>query len=229
MNSNNAASSPAPATLTPTADGAAQPLPSPGSTPAAVAPSSRHRLLHWAILSVLAAGLLIGVIVAIPIVKTAVNTISTDDAYVNGHVTFVAPRVSGQVKSVLTDNNKRVKAGQPIVELDPIPYQVIVNIKQANVDAAEADLVAAKAQVTGLFGLLRSQRWKLQATMENVDNQVALLSARAATLESKKATLERAKLDLIRAKEAYAKNSSSKADLDLATEAVKVAQALTDQ
>ena len=30
-----------------------------------------------------------------PAVKTALNTISTDDAYVNGHVTFVAPRVAG--------------------------------------------------------------------------------------------------------------------------------------
>src|SRR5580658_8883910 len=177
MNSNNAASSPAPAPLTPTADGAAQPLPSPGSTPTAVAPSSRHRLLHWAILSVLAAGLLIGVIVAIPIVKTAVNTISTDDAYVNGHVTFVAPRVSGQVKSVLTDDNKRVKAGQKIVELDPVPYQAIVNIKQANVDSAQADLDATESQVRALFALLRSQRWKLQASIESVNNQAALLSA----------------------------------------------------
>ena len=36
-----------------------------------------------------------------PIIQTALNTVSTDDAYVNGHVTFVAPRVAGQVKSVL--------------------------------------------------------------------------------------------------------------------------------
>ncbi len=181
------------------------------------------------IISAIIAVLIVGVIFAIPIVKTALNTISTDDAYVNGHVTFVAPRVSGQVKTVLVDDNYRVKAGQKIIELDPVPYQVIVNIKQANVDAAQADLVAAKAQVTGLFGQLRSQRWKLQSTMENVDNQVALLSARVATLESKRATIVRAEADLERAKGAFARNSSSKADLDLTTEAVKVARALADQ
>ena len=33
----------------------------------------------------------------IPWVQTALNTVSTDDAYVNGHVTFVAARVKGQV------------------------------------------------------------------------------------------------------------------------------------
>src|SRR5262245_21243948 len=30
-----------------------------------------------------------------PTVKTMVETVSTDDAYVNGHVTYVAPRVAG--------------------------------------------------------------------------------------------------------------------------------------
>ena len=33
----------------------------------------------------------------VPWVITALNTVSTDDAYVNSHVTFVAPRVAGQV------------------------------------------------------------------------------------------------------------------------------------
>src|SRR5262245_33754355 len=39
----------------------------------------------------------------VPLVLVAMNTVSTDDAYVNGHVTFVAPRVSGQVARVLVD------------------------------------------------------------------------------------------------------------------------------
>ena len=50
-----------------------------------------------AILAVLVAGL---VLVA-PAARTALNTVATDDAYVNGHVTFVAPRVPGQVQRVL--------------------------------------------------------------------------------------------------------------------------------
>jgi len=36
-----------------------------------------------------------------PLVVIALNTVSTDDAYVNGHVTFVAPRVAGHVVTVL--------------------------------------------------------------------------------------------------------------------------------
>ena len=40
---------------------------------------------------------------AVPWAITAFRTESTDDAYVNGHVTFVAARVPGQVVRVLVD------------------------------------------------------------------------------------------------------------------------------
>src|SRR5471030_3019863 len=69
------------------------------------------------------------------------NIVSTDDAYVNGHVTFVAPRVPGQVIRVLVDDNNRVHKGDLLVQLDKEPYQVQVNIAQAAVAAAQSDLV----------------------------------------------------------------------------------------
>lgn len=56
----------------------------------------------------------------VPMVLTALNTVSSDDAYVNGHVTFVAPRVAGPVTAVLVDNNQRVKAGDLLVTELPI-------------------------------------------------------------------------------------------------------------
>jgi membrane fusion protein (multidrug efflux system) len=70
------------------------------------------------------AGILLGALllfVGIPRLIQAFNTVSTDDAYVNGYVTFVAPRVSGQVARVLVDDNNRVKKGDVLVELDPKP------------------------------------------------------------------------------------------------------------
>jgi membrane fusion protein (multidrug efflux system) len=53
-----------------------------------------------------------------PWVHMTLNTVSTDDAYVNGHVTFVAARVRGQVSRVLVDDNYRVRRGDLLVELD---------------------------------------------------------------------------------------------------------------
>lgn len=112
--------------------------------PASTAKPKRRRRWWPIALGLLAAVLLI---FGIPRLLHALNTVSTDDAYVNGYVTFVAPRVIGQVARVLVDDNNRVKKGDVLVELDPEPYQVQVAIKQAAVDSARANLVVAQATV----------------------------------------------------------------------------------
>ena len=142
------------------------------------------------------AGLALGGYSLAPTVKTMLDTVSTDDAYVNGHVTYVAPRVAGQVSRVLVDDNERVKKGDLLVQLDKEPYQVQVDIKKAAVVAAEADLMAARAQVRGILAQAGSLRWKLQRSIEDVDDSVALLRARVAALRSKEASLDRASADL---------------------------------
>ncbi|MFI5456260.1 MAG: biotin/lipoyl-binding protein [Isosphaerales bacterium] len=93
-----------------------------------------------------------------PSVETALNTVSTDDAYVNGHVTLVAPRVSGQVSRVLVDDNDRVKKGALLVQLDKEPFEDQVELKKAAVTAAEANLLAVEAQTRGLLAQWSSLR-----------------------------------------------------------------------
>jgi membrane fusion protein (multidrug efflux system) len=162
-------------------------------------------------------------------VETALNTVSTDDAYVNGYVTYVAPRVPGQVARVLVHDNYRVQKGTLLVQLDNEPYQVQVDIKKAAIVNAEADLKAAEALVRANLGQARSLRWKLQTAIELVDNQVALLRARAAALKSKEATLDRARADFRRADELYARQVLSREDFDQRREAQRTAEAAAKQ
>jgi membrane fusion protein, multidrug efflux system len=125
-------------------------------------------------------GLVVAVLVAffgIPWLIRAFNTVSTDDAYVNGYLTFVAPRVAGQVAHVLVERQQSVKKGDVLLQLDPEPYQVQVAIKLAAADAAQANLVVAQANVQGLLGEARSNRFKLAHSIEDVDNQIALIAA----------------------------------------------------
>ena len=119
----------------------------------------------------------------VPWIELTLNTVSTDDAYVNGHVTFVAARVSGQIARVLVDDNNRVHKGDVLAQLDQEPYEDEVAVKRAAVDTAKADLLAATAAVRGLEAQARGQYWQLQNAMEDVDNRVALLHARVAALE----------------------------------------------
>jgi membrane fusion protein (multidrug efflux system) len=197
-------------------------------SPAGASPRPR-RWRKWllavgVVAALAAAGFALG-----PWVDTELNTVSTDDAYVNGHVTLTAPRVSGQVSRVLVDDNYRVKKGDLLVQLDKEPYRVQVEIKAAAVAAAETDLAAAKSQVRGLLAQAGSQRWKLQNAIEQVDNQVAVLKARVAALRSAEATRERADADLGRTKLAYDKGATSKQDLDTYVASKKVADAQVNQ
>ena len=95
-----------------------QPAKAETAKPAVGRPGKRRR---WLLLGFLFA--ILALVVGIPQVLHALNTVSTDDAYVNSYVTFVAPRVAGQVARVLVEDNNRVKKGDVLVELDLEPYR----------------------------------------------------------------------------------------------------------
>ena len=193
--------------------------------PAVKPPRKRRR---WRIVvGILVAAVLL--FIGIPRLIRAFNTVSTDDAYVNGYVTFVAPRVSGQVTRVLVDDDNRVKKGDVLVELDPKPHQVEVAIKQAAVDTAKANLVLAQANVRGLIGQARSNRFKLARAIEDVDNQVALIRARVATWEQEKATLVLAQQEFDRAERLLATKVVSQEEYDERRAALDVAKAQVAQ
>lgn len=175
------------------------------------------------------AALAVGGYFLFPTVLTMLNTVSTDDAYVNGHVTFVAPRVSGQVARVLVDDNYRVKRGDVLVQLDKEPYQVQLAIARAAVVSAEAGLASANAAVRGQLAQARANRFKLEHSMEDVNNQVANLRAAVATLNSRKATLELARANLKRGEALAPKGGISKEDLDQRRQTVKVDEAAVEQ
>jgi membrane fusion protein, multidrug efflux system len=186
------------------------------------------RLRRWR-KPLIVVGAMLFVLVLIPKIFHAWRTVSTDDAYVNSYVTFVAPRVIGQVARVLVDDNNRVKKGDVLVELDPEPFRVQVAIKQAAVDAAQANLVVAQATVRSQLGEARGFRFKLQHAIEDVDNQVALLRARAATLEQSKATLTLAQTEFDRANKLRATKVTSAEEFDQKREAFDVARAKMQQ
>jgi len=93
---------------------------------------------------------------------------STDDAYVGGNVTVIAPEVSGFIARLAVDDNQQVHAGDLLIQLDDRDYQAAlaraeaaVAIQRAtltNLDAtrhwreaiiaqAQADIVAADAEI----------------------------------------------------------------------------------
>lgn len=189
-------------------------------------PVTRRRWWRWIVAGI---ALVAALIVGVPWVINSLNTVSTDDAYVNGHVTLVAPRVPGQVAKVLVDDNNRVRKGELLVQLDKEPYEVQEQIAEAAVTAARAELVTAKAQARATEGQMRSLRFNLQRAIEDVNNQIAILRARVATLQLQKASLVRAQADFDRAKQLIGRGATSKEEYDLRNETLLVTQARVEE
>lgn len=68
---------------------------------------------------------------------------STDDAFVEGSMVTIAPRVSGPVIKLHVRDNKEVKKGELMLEIDPADYEV--KLKQT-----EAKLLEAKASLNSI-------------------------------------------------------------------------------
>jgi membrane fusion protein (multidrug efflux system) len=94
---------------------------------------------------------------------------STDDAYVGGNVTAIAPHVAGFVAEIAVQDNQRVAAGQLLIRLDPSDYQ-------AALDHAQAALQARLAALADLH----ARRTLQQSTIQQATADLAAKTARAA-------------------------------------------------
>jgi membrane fusion protein (multidrug efflux system) len=201
---------------------ATPPRTDPGSRPASSRRITRRR--KW-LIGVLGVAVIAAAVFGIPWIRFVLNTVSTDDAFVNGHVTFVAPRVHGHVSQVLVDDNNRVHKGDLVVELDKEPFRDAVAVKKAAVITAEADLQAASATVRGTEAQAMSRRWQLQEAVENVENQISLLHARVAALKKAKAILVLAQQEFDRTSQLVVSETASRELYDQRQAALLIARA----
>ena len=129
---------------------------------------------------------------------------STDDAFIEGRLVSVAPRVAAPVVNLLVDDNQDVKAGTLLVELDPKDFEVALA-------QAEAKLAEAKA------GLNISEK--------QVDESASKVNKSFEDISSASSTLEFAQRDFARYKELYKDGIVSKQDFEKSKTNLDVAQA----
>jgi len=81
-------------------------------------------------------------------ITAAPSSESTDDAYVGADATSVAPKVRGLVAEVYVHDNQTMRAGQPLVRIDPEEFDAKVASAQATL--AEAGVASANAALISL-------------------------------------------------------------------------------
>lgn len=75
--------------------------------------------------------------------------VSTDDAYIEGDIAVIAPKVSGYVAKVNVVENQEVKAGDPLVTLDDGDYRIALEQAEAQIRTEELSLKRIDAQIVG--------------------------------------------------------------------------------
>ena len=80
---------------------------------------------------------------------------STDNAYVRGDATALAPKISGYVTTVEVADNQAVQAGDVLFRIDDRDYRARLAQAVANVEAAQARLTNVDAEVRLQHALIR--------------------------------------------------------------------------
>jgi len=78
----------------------------------------------------------------------------TDDAYVRSDLVAVAPEITGPIIAVHVVDNQTVKKGDPLVTIDPVPFQLDVNQRQAQIDESAALLKVSREELSTAKAML---------------------------------------------------------------------------
>lgn len=146
--------------------------------------------------------LIIGTIVSI----NSIFYKSTDDAFVEGHIITVAPRVSGPVVKLCIEDNQQVKKGDLLLEIDPVDYEVKLKQTEAKLEEAKASLKKAQSQnekdtadyqrYTLMYEKGISSKQDFDNSQNNYNSAKSSIDEISALVKRLEAEAEQAKLDL---------------------------------
>src|SRR5438874_1232928 len=128
-------------------------------------------------------------VVAAADVPVLLNAIGTVQAY---NMVTIKSRVDGQIVAVAFTEGQNVKAGAPLIEIDPRPYQAALEQAEAAKQKDEAQLVSAQ-QDLARWAELVGQGYKSRQTYDQTKAQVGQFQA---AVKGDEAQINAARLNL---------------------------------
>src|SRR5258707_136904 len=105
------------------------------------------------------------------------RTVGTEDAFVEADIAQIAPEVAGRVAQVLVRDHERVEAGAPLLKIDPVPFRLVLDKAEAELDNARTTVETARAQ------------WlETQSELAEVESQADYLARQATRQQALAAT-----------------------------------------
>lgn len=159
----------------------------------------KYKWLPWNIISQV-------ITITIPIVGMAILILllnivapSSSDIRVINYVVPVNPQVAGLVTEVPIEPNRPIKKGDVLFKINPVPYQLEVDLNQAQLDQLKIKLITAQANQRGLNDQLAQtigQKNAVLSKLSLVRQRVSQFKALASTGAGNKFDYEQAQADL---------------------------------
>jgi membrane fusion protein, multidrug efflux system len=93
---------------------------------------------------------------------------TTDDAYVGGNVTEIAPHISGFISGIAVSDNQYVRAGQLLIRIEPADFNAARQRSVAAVAQAEASVADLEARIALQRSLITQARASLTASRDQM-------------------------------------------------------------
>jgi membrane fusion protein (multidrug efflux system) len=113
--------------------------------------------------------------------------ITTDDAFIDGHIHSIAAKIPGTVKTIFVEANQAVKKGDILLEIDPTDYDVRVGESGSSLSAEKSRQSEYASQAETNRRQLSEMKYRTAAAEANLNLQEAKL--RQAELDSKRAEI----------------------------------------
>lgn len=129
---------------------------------------------------------------------------TTDDAFIEGNIISISPKVKGHIIKLYIEDNMEVKKGDLLLEIDPVDYETALKQKEAELEMAQASLNMSDKQI-------KQSEFELKKSKEDIT--------------STKAKLDFASKDFKRYDEMYKEGIVSKQDYEKSKTEYDVAKA----
>jgi multidrug efflux system membrane fusion protein len=118
----------------------------------------------------------IGILAAFALYEVATSFVAyTSDAYVRSDLIAVAPEVTGRIIAVHVTDNQTVKRGDPLITIDPVPFQLVVAQREADINAARAQADADRDAIAAAQDRLQAAQAAQTFAQATQDRVAALI------------------------------------------------------
>jgi membrane fusion protein (multidrug efflux system) len=103
--------------------------------------------------------------------------VTTDDAYVGAQKVLITPDISGKIEKVVVQEGQRVKQGDVLFEIDPVPFQLAAQQAQATLDQAHTTYDNLRANIKIYNDMAQLMQQAVDLKQHDVDRKSTLVKS----------------------------------------------------